>query len=65
MSATIGYHPLVQKDFNETLDYYESGGGLEIADRFETDFRLAVSAIRQAPRDISHSIKDSGGSGVA
>ena len=50
MSATIGYHPLVQKDFNETLDYYESEGGLEIADRFETEFRLAVSAIRQAPR---------------
>ena len=50
MSITIGYHPLVQKDLNEALDYYESEAGLEISDRFETEFRRAISAIRRAPR---------------
>lgn len=50
MSASIGFHPLVQKDLNEILKYYESKAGLEVADRFETEFRLAISAIRNAPR---------------
>ena len=50
MSATVGRHPLVQKDLNEVLDYYEAEARLEIADRFETEFRLAVSAIRHALR---------------
>lgn len=50
MSARIGFHPLVQKDLNEILEYYESEAGLEVADRFETEFRLAIAAIRNAPR---------------
>ena len=35
MSASIGYHPLVQKDLNQILTYYESEVGPEVADRFE------------------------------
>lgn len=50
MSASIGFHPLVQKDLNEVLEYYESEAGLEVADRFESEFRLAISAIRNGPR---------------
>jgi plasmid stabilization system protein ParE len=50
MSASIGYHPLVQKDLNQILAYYESEVGPEIADRFESEFRLAIAAIRNAPR---------------
>lgn len=50
MSASIGYHPLVQKDLNEILTYYESEVGLEVADRFESEFRLAIAAIKDAPR---------------
>ncbi len=30
MRATIGFHPLVQKDLNEILDYYESEAGFWI-----------------------------------
>ena len=50
MSVGIGFHPLVQKDFNEILQYYETEAGLEVADRFETEFRLAIAAIRNGPR---------------
>jgi plasmid stabilization system protein ParE len=50
MSASIGFHPLVQRDLNQILDYYESEVGLEVADRFETEFRSAISAIRTEPR---------------
>ena len=53
MSATIGYHPLVQKDLNEALDYYDSAAGPEIADRIENEFRMAIHAIRAAPRHFS------------
>ena len=52
MSASVGFHPLVQKDLNEILEYYESEAGPEIADRFETEFRLAISAILNAPRQF-------------
>lgn len=38
MSASIGFHPLVQKDLNEILEYYETEAGLEVADRFESEF---------------------------
>ena len=27
MSASIGFHPLVQKDLNEILEYYETEAG--------------------------------------
>ena len=50
MRATIGFHPLVQKDPNEILEYYESEAGLEVADRFENEFRQAIAAISNAPR---------------
>ena len=53
MTATIGYHPLVQMDLNEALNYYEAEAGPEIADRFETEFRLAISAIRHDPRHFA------------
>ena len=50
MNARLGFHPLVQRDLNEILDYYESEAGAEIADRFETEFRAAIAGIQAAPR---------------
>ncbi len=45
----LDYHPAVQADFNEALDYYEAAGE-HLADRFEAEFYLAIAAIKSAPR---------------
>ncbi len=45
----LNYHPAVQADFNEALDYYDAAGE-HLADRFETEFFLAIAAIKSAPR---------------
>ena len=46
---TLQFHPAVQKDFNEAIDYYESQGGTHLADRFEAEFRISVAAIKAGP----------------
>jgi plasmid stabilization system protein ParE len=50
MSHLLTFHPLVQKDLNEILDFYETEAGAEIADRFESEFREAIESIRNHPR---------------
>ena len=52
MSHTLSFHPLVQKDFNAILAYYETEAGLQVADRFEAEFRAAVVCINAAPRQF-------------
>jgi len=41
---TVSYHPSVQDDVNEILDYYRSAGGEPLADRF---FQELMSHIRE------------------
>ena len=48
---TVVYHPAVQSDFNDAIDYYEAAGS-NLADRFETEFKVAVAAIAAAPRQF-------------
>mgnify|MGYP000163805026 CR=1 FL=1 len=50
MSLKLGFHPLVQRDLNEILDYYVLEAGLETADRFESEFRVAIANIQNNPR---------------
>jgi len=45
----LEFHPAVQKDFNGALEYYEREAGLNIANRFETEFRAALIAIKAGP----------------
>jgi len=40
----LEFHPAVQRDFNEAVDYYESAGGPNLADRFEEEFRACIEA---------------------
>ncbi len=46
---TLEFHPAVQRDFNEALDYYEVEGGMHLADRFEAEFRSCLAAISAGP----------------
>lgn len=57
MSARLTFHPLVQKDLNEILAYYEDEAGPETADRFEAEFRNAVAAIKARPRHFPFYLK--------
>lgn len=50
MSYEITFHPLVQRDLNEILEYYELEASVEIADRFESEVRDASASIRKSPR---------------
>jgi len=49
----IEFHPSVQQDFNQALDYYEAEGGPHLAERFEGEFRACLAAIQSAPRQFS------------
>jgi len=50
MSHPISFHPLVQRDLNEIITYYESEASPEVADRFEAEFRTALASIKSHPR---------------
>jgi plasmid stabilization system protein ParE len=50
MSGRLTFHPLVQKDLNEILSYYEQEASPEVADRFEAEFRNGLAAIKESPR---------------
>ena len=50
MNARLGFHPLVQRDLNEILDYYEAEAGPEVSDRFEAEFQVAIAGIKADPR---------------
>lgn len=45
----LEFHPAVQKDFNEALDYYGAAGGVHLADRFEAEFRTSLAAVKADP----------------
>ena len=57
MSSRLTFHPLVQKDLNEILAYYEDEAGPEVADRFEFEFRTAVESIKAQPRHFPFYLK--------
>ena len=57
MSGRLTFHPLVQKDLNEILAYYEQEASPEVADRFEAEFRDALAAIKQSPRHFPYYLK--------
>lgn len=57
MSGRLSFHPLVQKDLNEILQYYEQEASPEVADRFEAEFRAALAAIQEHPRHFPYYLK--------
>lgn len=57
MSRTLTFHPLVQKDLNEILAYYESEASMETADRFEAELRSALASVKEHPRHFSFYLK--------
>ena len=57
MSRRLTFHPLVHKDLNEILSYYEQEASPEVADRFEAEFRDALAAIKENPRRFPHYLK--------
>lgn len=57
MSSALTFHPLVQKDLNEILSYYELEASPEVADRFEAEFRRALIAIKERPRHFPFYLK--------
>jgi plasmid stabilization system protein ParE len=50
---TLEFHPAVQQDFNAAIDYYAAKGGGHLADRFETELRDCLAAIRSGPRHFA------------
>jgi plasmid stabilization system protein ParE len=54
VNREVSFHPRLQQDLNEILDHYETEAGLEIAARFEGEFRSAVEAIKRQPRHFSY-----------
>ena len=54
MMRRVSFHPQLQQDFNDILDHYESEAGLEVAARFETEFRNAVEAVKRQPRHFAY-----------
>jgi plasmid stabilization system protein ParE len=57
MSGRLTFHPLVQKDLNEILSYYEQEASPDVADRFEAEFRNALAAIKENPRHFPYYFK--------
>jgi toxin ParE1/3/4 len=45
----LEFHPAVQRDLSDALDYYRTEGGPNLSERFEKEFRACLSAIRAAP----------------
>lgn len=46
---TLSFHPAVQRDFNDAIAHYAAEGGQHLADRFETEFRTCLTAIKSGP----------------
>jgi hypothetical protein len=57
VSGRLTFHPLVQKDLNEILFYYEQEASSDVADRFEAEFRDALAAIKENPRHFPYYLK--------
>ena len=50
---TLAFHPAVQQDFNAAIEYYSDEGGGHLADRFESEVRDCLAAIKSGPRHFS------------
>jgi len=48
----LEFHPAVQRDLGDALDYYRKEGGPNLSERFEKEFRACLSAIKAAPADF-------------
>ena len=57
MSRPLTFHPLVQRDLNEILAYYEVEASAEVAARFEAELRSALASIQEHPRQFSFYLK--------
>ena len=57
MNPRISFHPLVQKDLNEVLAYYDQEASPAVADRFEKEFREALEAIKKNPKHFPYYLK--------
>lgn len=51
---TLSFHPDVQADFNTAIAHYEAAGGLNLADRFEAEFRACLAANQAGPTQYPH-----------
>ena len=49
----LEYHPAVQRDFNEAIDFNEAAGP-RLADRFAAEFRHCLAAIGKAARRFGY-----------
>jgi len=45
----LEFHPAVQRDLSDALDYYQKEGGPNLSERFEKEFRACLGAIKDAP----------------
>ena len=45
----LEFHPAVQRDLTDALDYYRNEGGPHVSERFEKEFRACLTAIKAAP----------------
>jgi len=52
------YHRLIQKDLHVALDYYESEGGPELADRFFDEAEDTVARVLKNPRGFHFQDRD-------
>jgi plasmid stabilization system protein ParE len=46
----LRFHPLIPKDLRGALSYYEEEAGLEIAIRFQEEFKALSAAIEENPK---------------
>lgn len=45
----LEFHPAVQRDLTDALDYYRNEGGPHLSERFEKEFQACLTAIKAAP----------------
>jgi plasmid stabilization system protein ParE len=45
----LSYHPSVQKDVNEILEYYQQAGGEGLAERFYSELATHLKALSEHP----------------
>jgi len=41
----LEFHPVVQRDLSDALDYYEKEDGPNLSERFEKEFQACLSAV--------------------
>jgi hypothetical protein len=48
----LEFHPAVQQDLTDALDYYRNEGAPHLSERFEKEFRACLTAIKAARPDL-------------